>query len=108
MKKIMIMFAMMVAVMFASPLFALDGSPPGVEKNNSMKIGDIMYGKNGLGYVDAARADNKVAIYHKDTLMYSCGEADKEMTKSVIVNKKVNMNASTYAVVCYPRGEIGV
>ena len=77
MKKLIVMLLMMVASAFASQLFALDGSPPTVG-SYSTNSGEMIYDKNGLGLVGAARADDvtfaKVNILHKDTLIHSWGE----------------------------------
>jgi len=112
MKKFMVMLLMMVMASFASPLFALDESPPGIGCY-SINAGEMIYNKNRLDLVGAAHADDvafvKVDILHKDTLMYSWGECDKDNRIGGSGGHKQNTNLAsvTAAVVCYPHGVVG-
>ena len=118
---------MVVAAMFASPLFALDESPPGVKTFNSTNAGNNIYDKNGLGLVGAAHADDltrvKVDIQHKDTLMYSWDQGimkklgfsgnasgiEMDKMKSTIGSATygADMDKIKLAVVCHLRGVVG-
>ena len=113
MKKILVILLMICVACFASPLFALDGSPPGVKTFNSTNSGEMICDKNGLGLVGAAHADDvtfvKVDILPLDTLMYSWGEGiDTKITKwTEGQNANMNLALATLAVVRYPRGVVG-
>lgn len=115
MKKFLIMLLMVVLASFATPLFASDEGPPGVEKVNSTQTENIVLGQNGLSLVGAAGAVGcdiaKVHILHKDTLHYSWGEGidiNKQWTEWSNQNANMNLAYATVAVVRYIRGEIGV
>ena len=114
MKKFMVMLLMMVMATFASPLFALDESPPGVEKIHSTNAGETISHQNSLSLVGAAHADNaglvKVDILHKDSLMYSIRKVDSNKAMKISdckQNTNMNIANATVAVVCYHRGMVG-
>ena len=113
MKKILVMFLMMIAAMFASPLFALDELPPTLKSEKFLNGAD-MFKKDALSQVSTTHADDvtyvKVDILHKDTLMYSWGEVDKNRKISEIdgYKPKIKSDRIDVAVVCHLRGEGGV
>lgn len=82
MKKIIVMMLMMIATVFASPLFSKNISPPGVKTFNSTNAGEYMYSENRVGQVGTAYADNlKVSVLHKDTLLYSWEANDNRINR---------------------------
>jgi hypothetical protein len=111
MKKIIIMLSMMVLATFASPLFAIDTSPPDIEKVNSINDGKMVNEKNGLGLVGVAHADNS-AFAKMDAISTVGSRHNLETVTSnkamdiIGYKQNANMNLAhaTLAVVCYPRG----
>ena len=98
MKKVLFLMLMFMGLM--SSLYALDtvANGCGIESKS----------QPGYGGGKSAIVIGQINIWHRDNLMYSCENQDIKLNKMNEHGVGIDLARATKAVVCYPRGVIGV